>query len=125
MSAPGVEPAGADEPLVRAHAGELAALAAEHGIHELRFASVGRLLGRVDSDRDALDMAEFAAAAENLLGAEVSLLSDVVLAKPDVSADLVHARAVTGPVRPDRRALDALGGTGGAMSCRPPVRLIW
>ncbi len=84
---------------MRAHAWELAALAAAHGIHELRFASAGRLVGRVDPDRDALDMAEFdmaefAAAAEELLGAELSLLSDAVLAKPIVSADLVHARAL-------------------------------
>ena len=88
------EPAGASEELVRAHAAELTALAAEHGIHELRFASTGRLVGRINPERDALDMAEFAAAAERLLGAEVSLLSEAVLAKPNVSADLVHARAL-------------------------------
>ena len=93
MSTPAEDRPGADEQLVRAHAAELAELAAVHGIHELRFASAGRLLGRVDHDRDLLDMAEFAA-AEQLLGAPVLLLSDAVLAKPNVSADLVHARAL-------------------------------
>jgi len=94
MSTPAAEPPGADEDLVRAHASELVALAAEHGIDQLRFASTGRLLGRVDSDRDALDMATFAAAAERLLGAPVQLLSDAVLTKPNVSADLERARAL-------------------------------
>lgn len=94
MSTPAEDRPGADEQLVRAHAAELAELAAAHGIHELRFASAGRLLGRVDHDRDLLDMAEFAAAAEQLLGAPVLLLSDAVLAKPNVSKDLVHARAL-------------------------------
>lgn len=94
MSSPAAGRAGASEDTVRAHAAQLRALAATHGIHDLRFASPGRLVGRVDPDRDALDMAEFAAAAEQLLGAEVSLLSAAVLDKPNVSTDLLHARAV-------------------------------
>jgi hypothetical protein len=94
VGTPALEPAAADEALVRTHARELVALAAEHGIHALRFASPGRLLGRVDPDRDALDMAEFAVEAGNVLGAEVSLLSDAVLSKPNVSADLLNARAL-------------------------------
>lgn len=94
MGSPAQEPAGADEHVVRAHARKLVALAAEHGVHDLRFASPGRLLGRVDPERDALDMAEFAVAAERMLGAEVSLLSDAVLTKPNVSADLLNARAL-------------------------------
>ncbi len=94
MGDPAAEPAGADEGLVRAHAGELAVLGATHGVHDLRFASTGRLVGRVDLDRDAFDMAAFAAAAERLLQAPVVLLSDAVLTKQNVSADLVHARAL-------------------------------
>ena len=94
MSSSAAEPVGAGETLVRSHAAELTALAAEHGIHDLRFASPGRLVGRVDPDRDALDMAEFAAAAEKLLGEEISLLSEAVLSKRNVSSDLVHARAL-------------------------------
>ncbi len=94
MSTPAEHRTGADEGLVRGHAAQLAELAAAHGIHQLRFASAGRLLGRVDQDRDLLDMAEFAAAAEQLLGASVLLLSDAVLDKPNVSTDLVHARAL-------------------------------
>ena len=85
---------GASEAIVRQHAAELARLAARHGIHNLRFASVGRLLGQVDDDRDLLDMAAFAAAAQDLLGAPVSILSDAVLRKPNVSEDLVHATAL-------------------------------
>jgi hypothetical protein len=94
VSSSAIEPVGADESLVRAHAPQLAALAARYGIRDLRFASAGRLVGRVDPDRDALDMAGFAAAAEELLGAEVSLFSEAVLTKPNVSADLVHAHAL-------------------------------
>lgn len=47
----------ADEELVRAHAAELSALGGAHGIHGLRFASPGRMVGRADPDRDAVDMA--------------------------------------------------------------------
>jgi hypothetical protein len=94
MGALAPEPISADERLVRAHARELVALAAEHGIYDLRFASPDRLIGRVDPDRDALDMADFAVVAEHVLGAEVSLLSDAVLSKPELSADLLNARAL-------------------------------
>jgi hypothetical protein len=88
------EPAGADEALVRAHADELRTLAARRGITELRFASPGRLVGRVDEDRDLYDVAGFDADASELLDAPVSLFSDRVLAKPNVSADLVAAHSL-------------------------------
>ncbi len=39
-------------------------------------------------------MAEFAVAAEHVLGAEVSLLSDAVLSKPNVSSHMLSARAL-------------------------------
>ena len=51
------ESAGADEALVRSHGPELALLAAEHGISDLRFASTGRLIGHVADDRDMFDVA--------------------------------------------------------------------
>ena len=41
-----------------------------------------------------LDMAAFAADAKVLVGATVSLLSDAVLGKANVSLDLVHATAL-------------------------------
>ncbi|HEX3816284.1 MAG TPA: hypothetical protein VHX59_25875 [Mycobacteriales bacterium] len=41
-----------DEATARAHAAELRALAAAHGITNLRFASTGRLLGHLEPDRD-------------------------------------------------------------------------
>lgn len=94
MTSAANEPTSATEQVVRRHAAELAELAAAHGIHDLRFASVGRLLGRVDPDRDMLDMAAFEADAEDLLGGVVSLLSDAVLGKANVSLDLVHATAL-------------------------------
>ena len=94
MTTPAQEPAGADEALIRSHAPELAQLAAEHGISRLRFASTGRLLGHVADGRDLFDVAAFDLAAERLLGTSVLLLSDTVLRKPNVSADLVHARAL-------------------------------
>lgn len=94
MSSSAAQRPGADEELVRAHAAELNVLAARHGIHALRCASLGRLVGRVDPDRDAFDMAEFAVEAEKLLKAGVSLLSDAVLDKSNVSPDLASARSL-------------------------------
>lgn len=84
----------ADEAAVRSRGEELRALAAHHGISELRFASPGRLVGHVAEDRDALDTADFEIAARALLGAEVGLFSDRVLGKPHVSPDLIAARLV-------------------------------
>ena len=76
---------------MRAHAARLADLAKRHGIYELRFASAGRLVGRVDDNRDLLDVAAFEVEAEQLLGATVQLLSGAVVNKPNVSEDLIHA----------------------------------
>jgi hypothetical protein len=84
----------ADEAAVRRHADELRALAARHGISQLRFASAGRLVGRVDEDRDAFDAADFEVAARQLLGADVGLFSDRVLNNEHVSPDLVAALPV-------------------------------
>lgn len=92
MSTPAGERRSADETLVRAHLAELISLADRFGITELRFASPGRLVGRVADDRDALDMAEFDVAACELLGADVQIFSDRVLSKSNVSPDLVAAR---------------------------------
>lgn len=94
MASPAWDVAGADEALVRYHAAELAGLAARHGITNLRFASPGRLLGTVATDRDLIDIAEFMAEAEDLLGAPVTLFSDAVLGKDRVSDDLLHAAAL-------------------------------
>jgi hypothetical protein len=69
-------------------------LAASHGIRDVRYASPGRLVGRVSDDRDLLDVAEFDAAASELLHASVMLFSDRVLAHPRVSEDLRTARPV-------------------------------
>ncbi|MGH3505313.1 MAG: hypothetical protein ACRDQA_31130 [Nocardioidaceae bacterium] len=82
----------ADEATVRAHRAELRELAGRFGVTGLRFASPGRLVGRVAEDKDALDMADFELAARQLLGAEVGLYSDRVLSKPHVSRDLLVAR---------------------------------
>jgi hypothetical protein len=77
---------------LRAHADELRALAARHGISDLRFASAGKLVGHVAEDRDALDVADFEVAAVELVGAELRLYSDRVLDKRNVSRDLVAVR---------------------------------
>jgi hypothetical protein len=82
----------ADEAMVRAHADELRTLAARYGIDKLRFASAGRIVGRVAEDKDALDTADFELEATALLGAEVGLFADRVLTKPNISPDLVAAR---------------------------------
>ncbi|MDN5763684.1 MAG: hypothetical protein L0H41_15385 [Microlunatus sp.] len=84
----------ADEATVRRRGGELSALAAQHGISDLRFASPGRLVGRIAEGRDALDTADFEIAARALLGAEVGLFSDRVLSKQNVSPDLIAAQPV-------------------------------
>jgi hypothetical protein len=84
----------ASESAVRARAGALHELAARYGITELRFASAGRLVGHVAEDRDALDTAAFEVEARKLLHAEVGLFPDRVLAKQNVSPDLVAARAL-------------------------------
>jgi len=97
VSSSAVEPAllpPADEATVRRRGEELRALAAHHGISELRFASPGRLVGHVAEDKDALDTADFEIAARALLGAEVGLFSDRVLGKPNVSPDLIAAQPV-------------------------------
>lgn len=81
-----------DEATARARATELRALADDFGVTELRFASAGRLVGHVDSQKDLLDVVGFDIAASELLGVDVQLFSDSVLTKPNVSADLVAAR---------------------------------
>lgn len=94
MSQPLVEPPSlppASEEQVRAHAAELVALGARHGITQLAFASQGRLRGHVSADRDLFDMFEFQRAASEMLGAEVSVYSDGALANEHVSADLASA----------------------------------
>lgn len=67
-------------------------LGAAHGVTTLRYASRGRLVGHLASDRDALDGLAFEEAATALLGAPVELYSDAVLTKTNVSADLAAAR---------------------------------
>lgn len=81
----------ADRARVQAHVDELREVADHHGITDLRFASPGRLVGRVADDRDALDVSRFELAAAELLGAAASLYSDAVLDKPNVSPDLLTA----------------------------------
>lgn len=94
MSSSAVEPTvpPADEATVRVRADELRALAAQYGVSDLRFASPGRLVGRVEEDGDALDTADFEIAARALIRAELGLFPDRVLSKPHVSPDLVAAR---------------------------------
>lgn len=81
----------ANREVVEAHVDALRELAERHGITALRFASTGRLVGRVAADRDSIDVAEFELAAVELLGAELRLYSDAVLTKENVSPDLVAA----------------------------------
>jgi hypothetical protein len=80
-----------DEATARSHAAELRALAAAHGITNLRFASTGRLLGHLEPDRDMDDMADFELSAEARLGRSFFLISDRVLSKPGVNPDLSAA----------------------------------
>ncbi|HET7385866.1 MAG TPA: hypothetical protein VFJ19_04290 [Nocardioidaceae bacterium] len=71
MSSSATEPSPlppADEATVRDRGDDLRALAARHGISELRFASPGRLVGHVADDKDALDTADFEIAARAQAG---------------------------------------------------------
>jgi hypothetical protein len=81
-----------DEATARALSDRLYALAAEHGISQLRFASSGRLVGHIAEDRDSIDTAAFEVAVQDTLGYSAGLFSDRVLSKPRVSPDLVAAR---------------------------------
>lgn len=97
MSSPYLDPPqlpAADLALLSSRVEEVRALAAAHGITELRFASPGRLVGHVASDGDPFAVIDFELAARELLGAEVRLYSDAVLSKPNVSPDLVAAEAL-------------------------------
>ena len=84
MSSPTTEPSfpPLDEATVRAHAGELRALAAGHGVTGLRFASPGRLVGHLAGYLDAFDVADFEIAALGALGAKVELYSCRVPYRP-------------------------------------------
>lgn len=81
----------AAEAALRAHAGALRALGAEHGITTLRAAGPGRLVGHVGETRDLFDIAAFETAASELVGADVALFSDGVFANDNVSPDLLVA----------------------------------
>lgn len=81
----------ATEEQVRAHAADLIALAAEHGISELAFASPGRLRGHILEGHDPFAPFSFERAATQLLGAEVEVFSDEVLRNEHVGPDLVVA----------------------------------
>ncbi|MHB1910934.1 MAG: hypothetical protein ACYCTI_02640 [Acidimicrobiales bacterium] len=54
----------------------LRSVAQRHGISKLRFASAGRLVGKVDQARDLFDVAAFDVEATHVLGAAVMLFSD-------------------------------------------------
>ena len=81
----------ATEQQVHSLAAELIALAAQHGITRLAYASPGRLRGHVGEGRDLFDMFEFQREASDLLGAEITLYSEGALANDHVSSDLATA----------------------------------
>ncbi|MBN9609217.1 MAG: hypothetical protein BGO26_03875 [Actinobacteria bacterium 69-20] len=83
-----------DEQTARENADALRRIAAKYGISALRFAALGRLVGRVDDDRGMGDLADFQLAVEQLLGRYVDVFADRVLDNPNVSADLVAATAL-------------------------------
>jgi hypothetical protein len=83
-----------EERTLRAHRGEVHALAAQYGITDLRFASPGRLVGQVAADRDLFDVFAFQRAAEQLLGGEVELFSAAVVRTENASPDLAGAQVL-------------------------------
>ena len=76
----------------RLHARELIALANEHGLTQLAFASLGRMRAHVAEDRDLMDVFAFQNVVRELLGAEVAVLSDGALGNANVSTDLLNAQ---------------------------------
>ncbi|ORA41479.1 hypothetical protein BST20_05110 [Mycobacterium branderi] len=76
---------------VRSHAAQLRELGGRYGVTELAFASAGRLIGRIDNDRDLFDMFELQRAATDLVGGEIVLFSADALANENVSPDLQSA----------------------------------
>ena len=81
----------AEEAALREHARQLRELGARYGISELRLAGPGRLVGHLAEDRDLFDVADFETDAAAMLGAEVEVFSDRVLANANVSPDLLTA----------------------------------
>lgn len=84
----------AAEAIIRANAARLREVASRHGIRDLRFASSGRLVGHVASNRDLFDVFAFQHEARQLLGADVELFSDAILDHEHVSPDLASASAL-------------------------------
>lgn len=83
-----------DEATARANADALRGLAAGYGISDLRFASLGRIIGHFAEDRDLGDMVMFQRDVEDLLGAHADFFTDGLAGKPGVSADLLTARSL-------------------------------
>ena len=70
-----------DEVTARANAAALHRVGAGYGISELRFASLGRLIGHMDEDRDLTDMALFQRDVEDLLGKHIDFFTDGLIGK--------------------------------------------
>lgn len=77
------------------------------GISELRYASPGRLLGRVAPDRHLFDVFAFQREASQLLGAEVELFSEAVLNHEHVSRTWQQHASSERPSRHATRATRA------------------
>lgn len=76
----------------RAHAAQLHALAAAHGLSQLRITPTGRLLVAVDERADYFDIIDFASHARQLLDRDVDVLPDGVLRNEFAGDDLHAAR---------------------------------
>lgn len=77
---------------VRTHRDEILALAATHGLSDLRLTPDGRLLANLQADRTYLDVAEFELAIEDTTGLTVEVIPDGVLNNPGHPSDLDAAR---------------------------------
>jgi hypothetical protein len=80
-----------DEATAAKLAEPLKAIAARHGITNLRFASEGRLLGHVTGAVGLMDTVKFQIEAAAELDAKFFLISDRVLGNRGVSPDLLTA----------------------------------
>lgn len=83
------EPAGPER--IRRFRSELKALAAEHGLHDVRVTPTGRLLVRLDGDRSLWDLAVFQTVVSERLGGHVGVVSAAAVANEGHGADLEEA----------------------------------
>lgn len=79
---------------LRAHRAELAHLAADHGLSQLRVAPSGRLVALADEGRSYFDVVRFEQEAAQLIGAPVEVLAETARHPLDTAPEAKGAAAL-------------------------------